>query len=59
MNATDAVTRRLPETTILVMANAAGITETLKAIDPIKWAGMMNTVKNQVEKIIWNELICA
>ncbi|MBQ9263333.1 MAG: TnpV protein [Clostridia bacterium] len=59
LNETEAEARRLLETTIPVMAKAAGITETLKAIDPMKWVGMMNSIKDQVEEIIWDELICA
>ena len=39
------------------MANAAGATEDLKAHDPLRWAGLMNTCKAQVEEIILNELI--
>ena len=41
------------------MVKAAGITETLKASDPMKWVGIMNAIKAQVEEIIWNELIHA
>ena len=36
---------------------AAGVTEELKARDPIRWVGLMNTLKAQVEEIIINELI--
>lgn len=39
------------------MAAAAGVNEDLKAADPIRWAGMMNTIKAQVEESIWNDLI--
>lgn len=39
------------------MARAAGITEHLKATDQMKWVGLMNTVKAQVEGIIFVELI--
>ena len=38
------------------MLEAAGITEELKARDPMRW-GLMNTLKAQVEEIIENELI--
>ena len=41
------------------MVKAASVTETPKASDPMKWIGMMNNIKAQVEEIIWNELICA
>lgn len=39
------------------MAKAAGATEDLKARDPMRWVGLMNTCKAQVEEIILNELI--
>ena len=39
------------------MMEAAGVTEELKARDPMRWAGLMNTLKAQVEEIIENDLI--
>ena len=39
------------------LATEAGATEHLKASDPMKWAGLMNTCKAQAEEIILNELI--
>ena len=39
------------------LAKAAGATEQLKASDPMKWAGLMNTCKAQAEEIIQAELI--
>ena len=38
------------------MLEAAGVTEELKARDPMRW-GLMNTLKAQVEEIIQSELI--
>ena len=55
----DEGTERLLDTTLMQIAKDAGVTETLKASDPMKWVGMMNAIKAQVEEIIWNELICA
>ena len=43
---------------LLALAKDVGMNERLKASDPVKWVGMMNTTKAQVEEIIWNELIC-
>ena len=37
--------------------DAAGVTEELKARDPMRWVGLMNTLKAQAEEIIENELI--
>ena len=39
------------------MANEAGATEDLKARDPMRWVGLMNCCKAQVEEIIFAELI--
>ena len=39
------------------LAKAAGATESLKASDPMKWVGLMNTCKAQAEEILMNELI--
>lgn len=39
------------------LAKEAGVTEALKAADPMKWAGLMNTLKAQAEEIILNELV--
>lgn len=37
--------------------DAAGVTEELKDRDPMRWVGLMNTLKAQVEEIILLELI--
>ena len=39
------------------MAREAGATEELKAHDPMRWVGLMNCCKAQVEEIIFAELI--
>lgn len=39
------------------MMKGAGVTEELKARDPMRWVGLMNTLKAQVEEIILAELI--
>ena len=35
----------------------AGVTEELKAHDPMRWVELMNTLKAQAEEIIQDELI--
>ena len=40
------------------MMGAAGVTEELKAHDPMRWVGLMNELKAQVDEIILHELIC-
>ena len=39
------------------LAKEAGATEELKAGDPMKWVGLMNTCKAQAEEILMAELI--
>ena len=39
------------------LAEAAGATEALKASDPMKWAGLMNSCKAQAEEVVLRELI--
>ena len=39
------------------LMQTAGVTEELKAADQMKWVGLMNTLKAQVEEIIRDELI--
>ena len=40
------------------MKVAEGVTEELKAHDPMRWVGLMNELKAQVDEIILHELIC-
>lgn len=39
------------------MTKEAGITETLKNTDPLRWAGVMNAITVQIEEIILAELV--
>ena len=39
------------------MMEAAGVIEELKARDPMRWVGLMNTLKAQAEEILYSELI--
>ena len=50
--------RRLEQVTPL-LAKQVGATEELKAGDPLKWVGLMNTCKAQAEEVILAELIFA
>lgn len=52
----DAARNRL-ETLLPKLAEVAGATEELKAADPLRWVGLMNTCKAQAEEVIFNELI--
>ena len=39
------------------LMKVAGVTEELKASDPMKWVGLMNTLKAQAEETILAELV--
>ena len=39
------------------MVKATGVTEQLKATDQMKWVDLINTVKAQIEEIIFAELV--
>ena len=47
------------ETLLSQLAKDAGVTEKLKAADPMKWVGLMNAVKAQAEESLLAELIYA
>ena len=51
------VARERMDATLPRMMEAAGVTEELKARDPMRWVGLMDTLKVQVEEIIQDELI--
>ena len=39
------------------LMKSAGVTESLKASDPMKWVGLMNSLKAQAEETILTELV--
>ena len=53
----DAEAQRLLDEMIPKMAAEAGVNEDLKVADPIRWADMMNTIKAQIEEIIWSDIV--
>ena len=53
----DAVTQKRMDQLMQQMAETAGITEELKARDPMRWVGEMNAIKAQAEEMILEELI--
>lgn len=54
----EAANRRL-EVLMNELTKKSGVTEELKASDPMKWTGLMNTLKAQAEETILAELIYA
>lgn len=57
LNEVDAEAQRLLDQMIPQMAAEAGVDEKLKTADPMKWVGIMNAIKAQVEEIIWNNVV--
>ena len=55
----DLTARERMEAMLPRMMEAAGVTEELKARDPMRWVGLMNTLKAQAEEVIFQELIYA
>lgn len=53
----DVQAQHLLDTMIPQMAKEAGATEQMKTTDQLRWVGMMNAIKHQVEEIIWNEIV--
>jgi len=39
------------------IAEIEGVTEALKATDPMKWVGLINNIKASAEEVVLNELI--
>lgn len=53
----DLTARERMEAMLPRMMEAAGVTEELKARDPMRWVGLMNTLKAQVEETIFQEIL--
>ena len=53
----DRSARKRMDTMLPRMMKAAGVTEELKARDPMRWVGLMNTLKAQEEEVVLTELI--
>lgn len=55
----DRAARDRMDTLMPQLMQTAGVTEELKAADPLRWVGLMNTLKAQAEEVILSELIYA
>ena len=53
----DVQAHQLLDTMIPKMAKEAGVSEQMKMTDQLRWVGMMNNIKAQVEEIIWHEIV--
>ena len=57
LSAVDEAANKRMDTLMPQYARAAGATKELKAADQMKWVGLMNNAKAQVEEMIYVELI--
>ena len=53
----DVQAHQLLDTIIPKMAKEAGVSEQMKMTDQLRWVGMINNIKAQVEEIIWHEIV--
>ena len=53
----DETANRQLEQMMPALMQSAGVTEALKASDPMTWVGLMNSLKAQAEEVILTELI--
>lgn len=53
----DTQAQHLLNTMLPQMAKEAGITEQMKLTDQLRWVGMMNSITQQVEDIIWTKIV--
>ena len=53
----DETARQRLEEMMPELMKSADVTEALKASDPLRWVGLMNSLKAQAEEIILNELV--
>ena len=51
--------RKMVEQTVTQMARNEGVTEELKATDPLRWTGLMNNLRHSAEELVLNDLIYA
>ena len=49
--------RKMVEQTVAQMAKAEGVTEALKATDPLRWTGLMNNLRHSAEELVLSDLI--
>ena len=49
--------QKMVEQTVARMARAEGVTEELKANDPLRWTGLMNNLRHSAEELVLSDLI--
>lgn len=53
----DVQAQHLLYTMIPQMAKESSVTEQMKMTNQLRWVGMMSPIKNQVEELIWNQIV--
>ena len=51
--------QKMVKQTVAQMAQTEGVTEELKATDPLRWTGLMNNLRHSAEELVLNDLIYA
>ena len=51
--------RKMVEQSVTQMAQNEGVTEALKATDPLRWTGLMNNLRHSAEELVLSDLIYA
>ena len=51
--------QKMVEQTVVQMAQNEGVTEELKATDPLRWTGLMNNLRHSAEELVLSDLIYA
>ena len=51
--------RKMVEQSVTQMAQNEGVTEDLKATDPLRWTGLMNNLRHSAEELVLSDLIYA
>ena len=51
--------QKMMEQTVARMAQVEGVTEALKATDPLRWTGLMNNLRHSAEELVLTDLIYA
>ena len=54
----DQQARQMADQLTAQLARAEGVTESLKAADPLAWVQRMNSIRNRIQEIVAKELIC-
>ena len=58
LHAIDADATAMSDRLTAQLSRAEGLTEALKAADPLAWVGRMNSIQARVREMVNNELIC-